>query len=193
MALIRLLVIVFSILLLPTVSIASEWQIVPSKSSIHFKATQNNAPITGEFKTFSGDIDFDKNDLSKSYVNMVVNTDSVSTSFKDVQDALKTADWFDSKAFPKAVFTANDFKKTGDNTFEANGKLTLRDKTLPLILHFTLEKYTDNEALVSGHTNLKRTAFEVGKGEWASTKEIKDDVEVNFTIESTKKLTAEKK
>lgn len=193
MALIRLFIIVFSILLLPTVSTAFEWQIVPNKSSIHFKATQNNAPITGEFKIFSGDIDFDKNNLSKSHVNMVVDTASVSTSFKDVQDALKTADWFDSKAFPKALFTAKDFKKTGDNTYEANGQLTLRNKTLPLTLNFTLEKYADNEALVSGKANLKRTAFEVGKGEWANTKEIKDDVEVNFIIEATKKLNTEKK
>lgn len=191
MALIRSFIIF--ILLLPIVSSAFEWQIVPNKSSIHFKATQNNSPVTGEFKTFSGNIFFDKNDLNKSHVTMEVDTASVSTSFKDVQDALKTADWFDSKAFPKAVFTAKDFKKTGDNTYEANGQLTLRDKTLPLTLNFTLEKYADNEALVSGKGNLKRTAFEIGKGEWASTKEIKDDIEVNFIIEATKKLNTEKK
>ncbi|EKD70758.1 MAG: hypothetical protein ACD_46C00411G0001 [uncultured bacterium] len=187
MAIIRLIIITCSILLLPTMTTAFEWHIVPSKSSLHFKATQNNAPITGEFKTFSGDIDFDKDALNKSHVNIVVDTASVSTSFKDVSDALKTAEWFDIKAFPKAIFTAHDFKKIGDNTYEANGKLTLRNKTLPLTLHFTLEKYTDHEAIVSGKADLKRTAFEIGKGEWASTKEIKDDVEINFKIEATKK------
>ena len=187
MAIIRFIIIACSILLLPTMTTAFEWHIVPSKSSLHFKAIQNNAPITGEFKTFSGDIDFDQQALHKSHVNIVVDTASVSTSFKDVADALKTAEWFDIKTFPKATFTANDFKKTGNNTYDANGKLTLRDKTLPLTLHFILDKYTDQEAIVSGNANLKRTAFEIGKGEWASTKEIKDDVEINFKIEATKK------
>lgn len=175
---------IFSILLLPTISTAFEWHIVPDKSSLYFKAIQNNAPIKGEFKTFTGQIDFDQQALNKSHVDIVVDTASVSTSFKDVSDGLKTAEWFDIKAFPKATFSAADFKKINDKDYEAQGKLTLRDKTLPLTLYFTFEKYTDKEAIVTGHAKLKRTEFGVGQGEWKKTDGVKDDVEINFKIEA---------
>lgn len=173
--------------LFPMLCFATSWKIMPDKSSIHFTATQNNSPVTGEFKTFSGDVDFDPTQLQKSHVKIIVDMNSVTTSFKDVQEALKTADWFDIKLFPHATFVADDFKKISDNTYSANGKLTLRDKTVPIVLNFTLNKYTNQEAIVSGKTQLKRTDFEVGKGEWSSTKQIKDDVTVNFNLEAVKK------
>lgn len=187
MAIIRRLIIAVLIVLFPIISnAASVWQISPAKSKIEFKATQNGAPVTGEFKSFQGDIDFDKNNLAKSQVKISVDISSVSTSYKEVGDTLKTPDWFDAKAFPKAIFTANDFKKTNENSYTANGQLTLRDKTLPLIVNFTFDKYTDKEAIATGKAELKRTAFTIGRGEWASTKEIKDEVEITFKIEATK-------
>jgi len=188
----RFLLLLF-ILILPTVIQAFEWQIVPNKSSIHFKAIQNHSPVTGEFKIFSGHINFDKNKLNESHVSITIDISSVSTSFKVVSDTLKTTDWFDITAFPQAHFTAKDFKQVGNNRYEANGQLTIRDKTAPIVVYFTLEKYTDHDALISGSAQLKRTNFEVGKGEWASTKEIKDAVAVSFVITATQKTGLEKK
>lgn len=186
MAIIRFVISLFLISLLPTMATAFEWHIVPDKSSLHFKAIQNNSPIKGEFKAFTGNIDFDQQALNKSHVEIIVDTASVFTSFKDVADALKTAEWFDIKAFPKATFSAKDFKKIIDKDYEAQGKLTLRDKTLPLTLYFSFEKYTDKEAIVTGHGTLKRTEFGIGQGEWKKTDSVKDDVEIHFKIEATK-------
>lgn len=183
---IRLLITAIFSFLLPTLSLAFEWHIAPDKSNLTFSATQNNSPVKGEFKKFTGNIDFDKDHLNKSKIKIEVDTDSVVTSFKDVSDALKTAAWFDSKAFPKAIFTANEFKEVDKNHYEAHGKLTLRDTSLPLIVYFTLDKYTDHEAMVSGHANFNRTPFGVGQGEWKSTSAIKDPVEVNFKLEATR-------
>lgn len=187
MAIMRFFIFIFSCFLLPIQASAFVWHIVPEKSSLHFKATQNNAPVTGEFKTFTGNIDFDQQALNKSHVDITVDTASVITSFKDVADALKTAEWFDVKVFPKAIFTAKDFKKINDKDYEANGTLILRDKTLPLTLHFTFAKYTDVDAVVTGHANLKRTDFGVGQGEWKKTDGVKDPVEITFKIEAVRK------
>lgn len=187
MAIIRFFTLLFLILLIPTMATAFEWHIVPDKSSLHFKATQNNAPVKGEFKTFTGNIDFDQQALNKSHVDITVDTASVTTSFKDVADALKTAEWFDVKAFPKATFSAKDFKKINDKDYEASGKLTLRDKTLPLTLHFTFERYTEKEAIVTGYATLKRTEFGIGQGEWKKTDGVKDNIEINFKIEAVRK------
>lgn len=166
---------------------APQWQIVPSKSTLSFTATQNNAPVTGEFKTFTGEISFDPTQLTTSKVRIVVDMTSVSASYSDLTSTLITADWFNVKSFPEAVFIANKFTKLSDNNYRANGNLTIRDKTVPVTLQFKLAEYSDTKTHVIGTTQLKRLDFGVGQGEWKSTSEIKDEVQVNFDINTTRK------
>lgn len=158
------------------------WKMVPKESSISFIATQNDAPISGEFKSFTGEIKFDPNQLSASQVNMEVDLASVFTTYQTVADTLKTADWFNVKVFPKAVFKSTQFKKIEEKTYQANGNLTIRNITLPITLTFSLDEFSDKKAHVKGSFSLKRTAFGIGQGEWKDTKEVKDDVQVNFVI-----------
>ncbi len=164
-----------------------EWQIVPGGSSISFTATQNGSPVSGKFKTFMGEIYFDPAQLKASHVKIIVDLNSVSASYGEVADTLKTSDWFDVKLFPQAIFKADEFTRTGDKTYQASGTLTLRDKTMPIVLTFNLEEYTESQAKISGSTTIKRTLFGVGKGEWASTDAVKDDVTVNFAINAVKR------
>lgn len=185
----RICMIMLAILLAPITIKAAvpTWQITPDESTITFTATQNNAPVSGSFKNFSGDIDFDPTQLAASHVRIVVSIDSATSDYKEVSDTLKTADWFDMKLFPQAIFTAHDFTKTGENTYEANGTLTMRDKTLPVVLTFVLEEYSKTKARVKGTTILRRTLFGIGQGEWKKTDEIKDDVQINFTLNAVSK------
>jgi polyisoprenoid-binding protein YceI len=162
------------------------WKMVPADSSISFIATQNDAPVKGQFKKFEGDIAFDPSQLNESHVNISVTLSSVTTSYDEVVKALQSPDWFNPKVFPKAEFKSTSFTKTGDKTYQANGILTIRDKTIPVVLIFTLKEYTDTKASVVGSTNLKRTDFGVGQGEWAKTDGVKDEVKVDFTINATK-------
>jgi polyisoprenoid-binding protein YceI len=163
------------------------WQIVPNESSLTFTATQNGAPVTGKFKNFTGAIKFDPDQLSASSVKIVVDMNSITDPYNQLSDTLKTPDWFDSKRFPQAVFESNEFVKTGDKTYQIKGILTIRDKKLPVTPTFTLEEFTQTEARMKGSTIIKRTAFGVGQGEWADTKTVKDDVQIDFTITVVKK------
>ena len=158
------------------------WNIVSKDSSLTFSAIQNDAPVTGTFKTFSGTIHFDPAELAASNVNIIVDMNSIETSYGEIATTLKTPDWFDVKLFPQAIFKANKFTKTGDKTYQANGSLTIRDKTEPVTLTFTLDEYSKTNARVTGTTTLKRTLFGVGQGDWSKTDEIKDDVHVKFTL-----------
>lgn len=158
------------------------WQIIPSESSITFTATQNNAPVSGSFTSFTGDIKFDPTQLAESHVRIVVDMNSVHSSYNEMSDTLKMADWFNIKLFPQAVFTADKFTKTGDNTYQANGMLKLRDKTLPTVLNFSVVDYSATAFHATGNTMIKRTAFGVGQGDWAKTDAVKDEVKVNFML-----------
>lgn len=176
-------------LLITTIAFAAAptWQIIPKESSLTFTGTQNGAPVSGQFKKFTGDIHFDPDHLDASSVIIYVDIASISDPSNQLADTLITSDWFDTKLFPQAIFKTNDIKKTGDKTFEAEGTLTIRDKTLPVSLHFTEEEYTQTRARIKGSTVVKRLAFGVGQGEWADTSTISDEVTVNFVITAVKK------
>lgn len=177
------------LLFLTSKAVASvpQWQIVPNNSSLTFTATQNNAPVTGQFKTFTGEIYFDPTQLNASHVRMVIDMNSVSTSYKDLTETLVTTDWFNVKLFPQAVFTAKQFTKINGNNYQATGDLTIRDKTIPTTLQFTLDEYSTNNAHVKGTAQLKRLDFGVGQGEWKSTDEVKNEVQINFNLSAARK------
>ncbi|CEK11451.1 YceI family protein [Legionella hackeliae] len=165
----------------------SEWEIIPNESKLSFTATQNNAPAKGEFKKFSGKILVDPENYKASSIEIIVDMTSLSASYSDLKDTLITSDWFNIKLFPTAEFKSSDFNKTGEKTYEANGTLTIRDKSAPVKLLFTANETSPGMALVEGETTLKRNTFGVGQGEWSSTNEIKDEVKVNFKIVAKKK------
>lgn len=175
------------LVLMPLVTFAaSNWQTVPEKSSIRFTATQNNAPVQGSFKKFKADIQFDLNQLSTSHVTIIVDINSLADPYNQLSDTLLGKDWFDAKDYPQAKFDSTSFKKTGDKTYEADGQLTMRDKTLPVVLTFSVINDSPTDGHIQGSTTIKRTAFGIGQGEWADTNAIKDDVKIDFDVTATK-------
>ncbi len=178
--------VVFSlaVLLMPIFAEAATpaWHIVSTQSSLTFTATQNDSPVSGEFKKFTGEVKFDPAQLSTSSAHIVVDINSITTSYSEVGDTLKTSDWFDVKLYPQAALDLTQFSKTGSNQYQAHGMLTIRDKTVPVIVTFILDEYSQTKAHAKGTTTLKRTAFGLGKGDWAKTDAVKDDVRVDFVV-----------
>jgi len=167
--------------MLPMISLASsQWKVIPDRSSLSFIATQNNSPVSGEFKTYTAQIDFDPH-LKTSRIQVNVDMNSVSTSYDEVEQTLKTADWFNVKLFPEAVFKTTSITKLGNNIYLADGNLTLRDKIIPISFPFTLA-IKNKIAEANGVVTLKRTQFGVGQNDWAKTDVIKNDVKVKFHI-----------
>lgn len=181
--------ITFVFLLFPLVAFAEvpAWEIIPNESSLTFTATQNGAPVTGKFKDFSGDINFDPAQLDKSNIKIIINIGSIWDPYNQLSDTLKSADWFNAKTFPQAIFQSTRFVKAGDKTYQVNGTLTIRDKTKPITFNFTQQEYSQTKAKMMGGTTIKRTDFGIGQGEWSDTKVVKDDVQINFIVSATRK------
>lgn len=183
----RLTLLLFALLSTTSMAAVPSWQIEPNESNLTFTATQNDAPVTGSFKAFTGEINFDPNALNASNIKIIIDMNSITDPYNELSDTLKTSDWFNAKLFPQAVFQSNQITKTGNNTYQAVGTLTIRDKTLPVTLTFTQETYTQTTARMQGTAMIKRTAFGVGQGSWADTKAVKDDVQITFTVTAVKK------
>lgn len=165
---------------------AAEWKIVPAESMINFSVKQNSSTITGGFSKFSAKINFDKNNLSTSNVEILVDTTSVSASLSDATSTLPTKDWLDSKSFSTAKFEAKKFTKISDKQFKAEGNLTLKGKTSPLTLDFNFSEYTDKKAIATGKTVIKRDAFMVGAKDAANAHGVQNDVAITFTLTANK-------
>lgn len=161
------------------------WQIVKDKSTLNFIAIQNGAPVKGDFKSFTGNINFAPDQLADSKVVIEVDINSITLTDKDIESTLKSPEWFDIKLFPKAIFSADKFIKIG-NAYQAGGELTINGKKIATKLSFNLDEYSDKLARASGSLVIKRTVFTIGKGEWADTSSIKDDVKVEFKIEANR-------
>jgi len=172
----------------PTIVLAAApaWKILPEKSTLSFIGTQNGSPVKGSFKKFTGQINFSSEQLNESKVKIIVDMSSLATSYSDLTSTLAAPEWFNIKVFPDAIFEAAQFKKIGAHDYQAEGQLTIRDKSLPVTLSFSLNETSRSEATVQGHTSIKRTLFNVGQGEWASTDEVKDDVQINFVVVAKK-------
>ncbi len=179
---IRFLLAFLSLFIPISQAFATNWKIIPEKSLIVFTATQNNAPVTGKFTNFIGEIDFDPKSLDKSQVKIEIDMNSVSASYDEMTNSLKTEEWFSIKIFPKAIFESRNFTKINEKNYKSDGFLTIRDKKIPISLNFILEEYSDKLARIKGYTNLKRNDFGVGTEQWNKTDSIQNEVKVEIKI-----------
>ncbi len=153
------------------------------KNTLKFVATMNGAPIEGSFDDFSVEILFSPNELAKSKVKVEVNTASVRVANEDVATNIVLPDWLSVEAFPKAVFTSKVFSNMpATDNYYVDGELSLRGKTVPLVLNVQLEYVDDVRVLATGYATLRRSQFGVGQGQWKSADVIQDEVRVEFRI-----------
>lgn len=177
----RLWTLLLALLALAPTAKATSWEIVVPQSSLGFTAKQAGTPFTGRFSRFGACATFDPNQPGAAYIKAEIDLTSAATGADDRDSTLQSPIWFNSEAFPKAVFEASGFTPLGDNQFEATGTLTLKGVTASLPLQFTLQ--IDGEiAHVDGGTKIVRTNFNVGSGDFDSGKWISKAVDVQFKL-----------
>jgi polyisoprenoid-binding protein YceI len=119
---------------LPWTSMAAEkYRVDPTHSSLVFKVKHLDiAYVHGRFNSFSGMVIIDDKIIENSSVEITAMSKAVDTSSGQRDKLLRSADFFDVKQFPEVTFKSSGFKKTGPNTFEVSGDLTLLGVTQPL-------------------------------------------------------------
>ena len=172
---------------LPALADVPRYDVIPEKSKLKFYAIQNGAALEGKFSDFTADIAFDPDQLDKSNIRVEVATGSILTANDDVNKNIKTSEWLSVEVFPKAVFKSNKIlRMPNSNNYYAEGDLTLRDQTMPVVVNFIMEHFDDKNAIAKGYVTLRRTDFGVGQGEWARDDVIKNEVRVEFRIAAKK-------
>ncbi len=162
------------------------YTIDPVHSSTGFSVRHILSKFTSSFTKTTGTITVDRANLENGKVEATVEIASLNTANADRDKHLQSADFFESAKFPTATFTSKSWKKTGENTFDVTGDLTIKGVTKEVVLKTTLLGFGPGGrpgTFLSGWeatTVLKRSDFGVSYG----PKVLGEDVTVNIAIEA---------
>ncbi len=107
-------------------------------SYIGFRVTHMGlAEVPGAFRDFSGSINYDGKDVSKSSVNFTAKVTSVDTGVAPRDTHLRTADFFEVEKYPDMTFKSTKVEKKGDK-WEVTGDFTLKGVTKQITIPFTV-------------------------------------------------------
>ena len=154
-------------------------------STLGFVAEQTGGKFAGVFRSFLATIAFSPTDLAASRFDVSIDPSSVDTQEGQRDATLRGEDFFDVARYTSAHFVTSSFAPTGEpDEFEALGQLTLRDTTRAVRIRFRFERPRAGKtvARLTGGTTLQRLDFGVGRGEYADTSAVGNDVMVNFRL-----------
>ncbi len=108
----------------------TEWQIDPAHSAAHFSVRHLMiSNVRGEFSKLSGKAILDSADLTRSSVEVSLETASVNTREPQRDEHLRSADFFDVANYPLMTFRSRRIEAAGPENFKMTGDLTIRGVT----------------------------------------------------------------
>ena len=96
-----------------TTAAGEKYLVTPQNSKVQFVGSKVTGSHNGEFKQFTGKIDFG-GQPETSTVSITIDMNSVSTDADKLTEHLKTPDFFDVAKFPQATFTSTQIKAGGE-------------------------------------------------------------------------------
>jgi len=164
------------------------YKIDPVHSSVGFTIRHFVSKVPGSFAKFEGVITVDRDNLANSAVTATIDVASVDTRVEKRNGHLRSPDFFDVAKFPVMTFKSTSWKKTGDDTFDVTGNLTIRDVTKEVVLAVKLLGFGPGAqgAMLSAWeatTTVHRADFGVN-GPAVLGKMLGEDVAVTIEIES---------
>lgn len=124
-----------ALLIVPAAASASTWTIDPDHSSIGFKVRHLMVSnVKGQFGSFHGTVTIDDRDITKSKVEVVIDTPSINTGVAKRDTHLKSADFFDVTKYPLMTFVSKSIRRNGDGLL-LTGDLTIHGVTREVTLN----------------------------------------------------------
>lgn len=175
----------FLLLFLTTQVGWAEYYVFDGKhSTIGFEIGHFTGVAKGKFKSFSGILKLDEQNMSNSAVELKIQVDSIDTGSPKRDQHLQEDDYFDSAKFPKITFQSKSFKRRGDR-FIVTGPLTIHGVTKNITLYLELadrhEQWAVNGEVLTFQSEyeLNRLDFGVNGGQPAVGKTVKIKLDIH--------------
>jgi polyisoprenoid-binding protein YceI len=183
----------------PSPAATSTWQMDPRHSSAQFAVRHLGlSTVRGEFHNVNGTVELDDKDISKSTVDVTIDTTTVDTREPGRDKHLKSADFFDVEHFPAITFKSKKVEQAGPGKLKVTGDLTIRGTTKEVILDVEgptapiKDPWGMQRAAASATTKINRQDFGV---KWNGTLDnggvvVSDQVSITVDIEMVLKPAA---
>ena len=169
------------ILVSPLASAVEYRTVLPAQSTISFEFHQMGVPVTGGFKRFAVKMAFDPAKPESGSARIEIDTRSIDAGSPEADDEVAGKQWFNSSAYPKAVFVSSRIRALGNDHYEMRGTLTLKGVSRELVVPLTFVP-GQHAAQFDGAFTLKRLDFGIGEGMWADVSTVANEVQIKFRI-----------
>ena len=111
------------------------WTLDPAHSSVTFSAKHMMVTtVRGSMKIRDFDLDLDLDNPEASSVRVSLDAASIDTGQQTRDDHLRSADFLKADEFPTIDFVSTRVVRTGDDSGDLHGDLTIRGVTRPIVL-----------------------------------------------------------
>jgi polyisoprenoid-binding protein YceI len=149
--------------------------------------------VPGYFRDFTGEVNFDSQDVTKSSVTFKAMATSVDTGVTARDAHLRRADFFEVDKFPEITFKSTKVEKKGKG-WMVTGDLTIKGVTKPVAIPFEIAGWlpaSERSGMkmgIAGDTTINRRDFGVN---WGSNlpngaAAVSDEVQIVLQIEAGK-------
>lgn len=117
----------------------NSWILDTSHSGVHFTVRHMVfSKVRGRFSRFTGAIELDDADVTRSRVAVDIEAASIDTDHAQRDEHLRAPDFFDAAAYPALRFRSTRVEKLSDERLRVIGELTIRDVTreVPLAVEY---------------------------------------------------------
>lgn len=160
---------------------AVSWNAVPSQSHLSYVATYERQQAPGIFRQFEVRFDFNPQQPRSGRLYVRVDLRSADMNSRQVNEAIKGAQWLATHSNPWAEFESETIRRAGPSRFIAVGTLSMKGARHTIEVPFTWQT-RDSTAVLEGQTTVDRATFNVGTGEWAPPGPIGATVQVEYRV-----------
>ena len=108
----------------------THWNIDATHSGVSFSIRHMVvSKVRGRFAKYTGAVDIDDADMTRSVVEAIVVVSSIDTGTPQRDVHLRSADFFDVEKYPELRFRSTRIDKIDDERYRVVGDLTIRDTT----------------------------------------------------------------
>ncbi len=182
------LVSAFAVMTAPAAHAADTYTLDPEHSYVSFKISHFGFSSPSGKWFANGTLVLDQDNPQNSKANITIKVKDIVTGIPELDDHLRTKDFFEVSKYPTATFVSDHVNLTGNQTADVQGTLTVHGISRPITLHVKLNKHgmhpmTDKiSAGFTATAALKRSEF----GITTYLPGLGDDVKLEIEAEAGK-------
>jgi polyisoprenoid-binding protein YceI len=149
--------------------------------------------VEGRFKDFTGTINFNDHDASKSTVEFKAKIAGLDTEVAARDEHLRSADFFDAAKYPEMSFKSTKIEKKGNDRHVLHGDLTIKGVTRQIEFPFTFtgaikDPWGGTRFGIEARTRINRRDYGItyGNALAAGGFDVGNEVTIDLRLEAVK-------